>query len=116
MDERDELDNESKPFTSQEDCKDSDAVKGAINERDSIASREFEDKKKLRGRWSIFIIIWITCLTTFNCLVTVFVGFGSFHFEEYEWFITSVTMETFFEIIGMGYIAVHYLFSSGNNK
>lgn len=65
----------------------------------------------LRSRWSLFIILWISCLTTFNCLLTMFVGFGAFNFKDYKWFVTSVTVETFLQIVGMGYVAVKFLFS-----
>ncbi|QHM91973.1 hypothetical protein [Acetobacter pasteurianus] len=71
---------------------------------------------RLRSRWSLFIIIWISCLTTFNCLLTMFVGFGSFNFKDYQWFVTSVTMETFLQIVGMGYVAVKFLFSTSQDS
>lgn len=66
---------------------------------------------KLRGVWSNWIIGWITALIAFNIVLTVLVGLGCLNFEKYQWFITAVTIETFLQIVGMGLIAVKYLFS-----
>lgn len=67
----------------------------------------------LRSRWSWFIIGWITFLIGFNVYLTAMVGRGCWDFSEYEWFITAVTVETFLQVVGMGYIAVRFLFSHG---
>ena len=75
---------------------------------------ELDGRKKffaLRTTWSHWIIGWITALVAFNVLLTAFVGFGWLDFSEYEWFVTAVTIETFLQIIGLGVIAVKYLFS-----
>ncbi len=70
--------------------------------------REFFD---LRKKWSSWIIFWISCLIIFNSGLAVFVGMGVLDFSEYEWFITAVTVETFLQVVGMGYVAVKFLFS-----
>lgn len=66
---------------------------------------------KLREKWSGWIIKWITGLILFNCSLAVAVGLGKLDFLKYEWFITIVTVETFLQIVGMGYVAVKFLFS-----
>ncbi|MGB7433744.1 MAG: hypothetical protein WA921_14875 [Ahrensia sp.] len=69
---------------------------------------------KLRRDWSDWIIFWIGGLIVFNIFLTIFVGSGMLDFREYRWFITAVTIETFLQIVGMGYIAVKFLFSNSS--
>lgn len=78
-----------------------------------IENKGLEEFFTLRRKWSKWIIIWITALIAFSIVLTVAVGFGLLNFLSYQWFITSVTVETFLQIVGMGYIAVKFLFSSG---
>jgi hypothetical protein len=66
---------------------------------------------KLRSSWSKWIIAWISALIAFNIVLTLSVGTRLLDFRDYEWFVTAVTVETFLQIVGMGYIAVRYLFS-----
>lgn len=67
----------------------------------------------LRSRWSNYIAVWITFLIVFNVALTVLVGIGCLNFQDYQWFISAITVETFLQIVGMGYVAVKFLFSSG---
>lgn len=67
----------------------------------------------LRDTWSTWIIGWITGLIGFNALVTVLVGMGCLDYSEYEWFITAVIVQTFLQIVGLGAVAVAYLFNDG---
>lgn len=71
---------------------------------------------QLRDDWSWWIIFWISTLIGFNIILTALVGFGVLNFQNYQWFITAVTVETFLQIVGMGYVAVKYLFSDGDPK
>lgn len=66
---------------------------------------------RLRDHWSLVIIVWISALILFNIVLTVLVGAGVLQYPELEWFITAVLVETFLQIVGLGYIAVRYLFS-----
>ncbi|WP_413207610.1 hypothetical protein [Rhodospirillum sp. A1_3_36] len=75
-----------------------------------------KDFFELRKTWSCWIIGWITALIGFNIVLTLCIGFSWLNFKEYEWFITAVTVETFLQIVGMGYIAVKYLFSDRPNN
>lgn len=68
---------------------------------------------RLRSKWSWWIVIWISSLIIFNASLTYMVGANHLDFKEYQWFITAVTVETFLQIVGMGYIAVKFLFSNG---
>lgn len=68
----------------------------------------------LRDRWSKWIIGWITALIGFNVALTLLVGLGKLNFQEYQWFITVVTVETFLQVVGLGYVAVRFLFSNQN--
>lgn len=77
---------------------------------------ELEGRRKffeLRERWSTCIIVWTSCLIAFNCGLALFVGGGALDFEKYQWFVTAVTVETFLQVIGLGYVAVRFLFSEG---
>lgn len=64
----------------------------------------------LRDKWSTWIIGWISSLIAFNSLVTVGVGWGLLDYTGYEWFITAVLVQTFLQIVGLGAVAVAYLF------
>lgn len=75
---------------------------------------EIEGRRKyfeLRSSWSSYIASWISALIIFNGGLAVGVGSGWLAFENMQWFITAVTVETFLQIVGMGYIAVRFLFS-----
>lgn len=65
---------------------------------------------ELRGKWSSWIVGWITGLIAFNSIITIAVGVGFLDYTKYEWFITVVLAETFLQIVGLGYVAVKYLF------
>ena len=81
-----------------------------------IEARGREDFYKLRKIWSKTIIKWISVLIGFNIVLTCFIGWHVFDFEKYQWFIVSVTAETFLQIVGLGYVAVHFLFSNIDKK
>lgn len=66
---------------------------------------------KLRENWSSCIIIWISVLIVFNCTLAILVGLGTLDFTNYQWFITAVSVETFLQIVGMGLVAVKFLFN-----
>lgn len=70
----------------------------------------------LRSDWSGYIASWISALILFNAGLTIGVGAGLMNFDNMEWFVTAVTVETFLQIVGMGYIAVKYLFSDSSSK
>jgi len=75
---------------------------------------ELEGRRKyfsLRSQWSGAIIRWISVLIAGNILFVTFAGLGWFDFKPYKWLITSVTVESFLQIVGLGYIAVKFLFS-----
>ena len=70
----------------------------------------------LRQTWSTAIIWWISLLIFFNVALTLAVGTGSLNFDGNEWFITAVTVETFLQVVGLGYVAAKFLFSSGDKS
>ena len=67
---------------------------------------------RLQRSWSTAIIWWISVLIAFNALLTVLVGCGRLDFASAPWFVTAVTVETFLQVVGLGYVAARYLFSS----
>ncbi|WP_260581919.1 hypothetical protein [Sphingopyxis sp. PET50] len=69
----------------------------------------------LQKGWSTSIIVWISVLIAFNALLTVLVGAGVLSFETAPWFVTAVTVETFLQVVGLGYVAARYLFSNDQN-
>lgn len=69
----------------------------------------------LRKNWSGWIITWISALIIFNIALTVSVGLGFLNFADLQWFITAVIVETFLQIVGMGYVAVKFLFSDSKS-
>ena len=75
---------------------------------------EIDGRKRyflLRDRWSASIVIWISILIAFNIMVTVAVGFKWLDYTGLQWFITAVLVQTFLQIVGLGVVAVKYLFS-----
>jgi len=64
----------------------------------------------LRKIWSTVIIFWISILICENLTLLVLTGKGVFDFKNYQWFILSVSVESFLQIVGMGYVAVRFLF------
>lgn len=83
----------------------------------SARAVEVSGRKKyfdLRDTWSKWIINWITSLIIFNSVVTIALGFGWLDYKDYEWFITAVLIQTFLQIVGLGTLAVAYLFNDGS--
>lgn len=79
---------------------------------------EVEGRKqffKLQKGWSDAITRWITGLIVFNAGLTVLVGLGWLNFSAAPWFVTAVTVETFLQVVGLGYVAARYLFSNDQN-
>lgn len=70
-------------------------------------SQRFE----LRNKWSRWIIIWISALILFHSVLAVLVGCDVLDYAGMQWFITAVTVETFLQVIGLGYVAAKFLFS-----
>lgn len=97
-----------------EDFKESKAKKNSL--LDEIEAQGASSFYSLRSIWSFCIIVWITILIVFNMLLTVEIGEGKYNFKDYQWFITTVTAETFLQIVGLGYVAAHYLFSNKNKN
>lgn len=70
----------------------------------------------LRTRWSTAIIWWISILIASNVGLTVAVGAGWLKFDNLQWFVTAITVETFLQTVGLGYVAANFLFSDGTGK
>ena len=68
-------------------------------------------KFDLRGRWSSWIITWISVSLVFNFVLICLVGAEVFNFGE--WFATIVIIELFLQVVGLGYVAANFLFSDG---
>ncbi len=69
----------------------------------------------LQKGWSNAIMWWISALILFNALLTILVGAGCLDFSKSPWFVTAVTVETFLQVVGLGYVAARYLFSNDQN-
>jgi hypothetical protein len=64
----------------------------------------------LRGRWSKWLIWWITGLLGFHVLLTGLVGYKILDFKDYQWFLPMVVAQNFLQIVGMGYVVVKFLY------
>jgi hypothetical protein len=96
---------------------DKDAEKEHALRKGELERVELDGRRRfyrLRTKWSWAIIGWISCLIAFNIVLTILVGVKVLDFSEYQWFITAVTVETFLQVIGMGVVAVKFLFSKGD--
>lgn len=81
--------------------------------REEIEQKGLREYYDLRKIWSNWIIGWICFLILFHAGLTIAVGLKSLDFVNFEWFVTAVTVETFLQVVGMGLIAVKFLFSNG---
>ncbi|MEY9097353.1 hypothetical protein ABIA24_000262 [Sinorhizobium fredii] len=80
----------------------------------SAKAVEVDGRKRyfeLRDRWSGAIVTWIWILILFNIGITIAVGAKWLDYSSLEWFITAVLVQTFLQIVGLGVVAVQYLFS-----
>jgi hypothetical protein len=96
---------------------DKDAEKELALQQGELERVELDGRRKfywLRTKWSWAIIGWTSCLIAFNIVLTILVGTKVLDFKDYQWFITAVTIETFLQVIGMGVVAVKFLFSKGD--
>ncbi len=81
-----------------------------------IEVRGKKDFYKLRKKWSKIITTWISILIGFNITLIYLIRWHGLDFKNYQWFIISITVETFLQIVGLGYIAVHFLFFDIDKK
>jgi hypothetical protein len=64
----------------------------------------------LRGRWSAWLIFWISSLLAFHVVLTFAIGSGKLDFEKYSWFLPMVVAQNFLQIVGMGIVVVKFLY------
>jgi hypothetical protein len=64
----------------------------------------------LRGRWSTWLITWISGLLIFHICLTGGIGFGWLDFKNYLTFLPMVVVENFLQIAGMGIVIVKFLY------
>ncbi|MBD3281190.1 hypothetical protein GF391_00400 [Candidatus Uhrbacteria bacterium] len=86
-----------------------DQVKLALRERAAHVSG-FERYYKLRDRWSLYLVIFISIMIAFQVLLTALIGFKVLNFLDYQYFLYVVIGENFAQIIAMGFIVVKFLF------
>lgn len=65
---------------------------------------------KLRSKWSWCIITWISTLIFFHIAITFLLGMNILDYQGYSWFLPTLLLENFLQIIGMGYIVVNFLY------
>lgn len=87
------------------------AADRAVHERDRL--RQLID---LRGNWSWWLTRWISGLLLFQLGLTVALGKGWLSFVNYETFLQLVVVQTFGQILGMGYIIVKFLYPPGRDE
>ncbi|MFZ6015620.1 MAG: hypothetical protein ACOYUZ_04695 [Patescibacteria group bacterium] len=92
-----------------------DQVKLALREREAHVGG-FERYYKLRDRWSLYLVIFISVMIAFQILLTALIGFGVINFLNYQYFLYVVIGENFAQIIAMGFIVVKFLFPNEQNQ
>lgn len=65
---------------------------------------------RLRGHWSVLLIIWITSLLVFQISLALMVGTEVLNFENYQWFLPLVVAQNFGQVVGMGLVIVRFLY------
>src|SRR3989344_8842560 len=83
-----------------------------IDNVDNIDNEGLQKFYKLRSHWSWFLFGFITFLLMFQTTLTFLVGWKMMRFYENEEFLNIVIGENFGLIVGMGYIAVRFLFKN----
>ena len=68
---------------------------------------------ELRGRWSAWLLVWITSLLLFQVVLTVAIGLKLLDFTGYNWFLPMVVAQNFLQIVGMGIVIVNFLYPGG---
>jgi len=66
----------------------SDSANQARFERIELEGRE--QFFQLRGKWSRWLLYWITGILLFQGMLTISVGIGALNFIEYKWFLPIV--------------------------
>ena len=66
---------------------------------------------KLRGRWSGWLLTWISALLLLEAFITLGIGYGWLNFLEYKWFLPIVFGESFLQIVAMGVVIVKFLYA-----
>lgn len=93
------------------DLKESNLAKKSVKTEQQIENEGKESFYVLRTCWSRCIIVWISLLIIFNIFLTILIGFNWLNYKDYKWFVNSITFETFLQVVGLGYVAAHFLFS-----
>lgn len=68
----------------------------------------------LRSEWSSACMSWIWLMLAFQFLLTGLIGFKAIDFKDYPYFLPIVTIQTFLQIVGMGYVIVKFLYPGAN--
>jgi hypothetical protein len=71
---------------------------------------------KLRGRWSGWLLGWITTLIVFQILLTGLVGTRLFTFSDHQYFLPLVIGQNVIQVVGMGYVIVKFLYPALGRK
>lgn len=93
------------------DLKESNLAKKSVKTEQQIENEGKESFYVLRTCWSKRITEWISLLIIFNIFLTILIGFNWLNYKDYKWFVNSITFETFLQVVGLGYVAAHFLFS-----
>jgi len=71
---------------------------------------------ELRTKWSTYLVRFLIAMVIFQFFLTAGVGFGFVNFLNYKKFLYIVIGENFFQIVGLCYIVVKFLFSEPSAK
>jgi len=79
--------------------------------RESIENRGREEYFKLRGFWSTTLCCCLVGMLAMQAAISItIVWLNRNNLLEYRWFFALVTGENFFQIIGLCFVVVKYLF------
>ena len=66
--------------------------------------------KAIQPPWSHFLMFWLSVSIGFQFLLALATGTSVLNFANHESFLIIIALTNFIQIIGMGYVAVKYLF------
>lgn len=68
------------------------------------------DHYEHKGKWSYFLMLLLTAMISFQCVLLGLVGLGIWDFTKYEWLLPALLVQNLGQIIALAYVVVKSLF------
>lgn len=91
-------------------------VRAAENQRAWAHLKGLQDHYRHKGTWSIFLMIVLGGMISFQWLLLWMVGGGLWDFSAYQWLLPILLVQNLGQIIGLAFIVVKSLFKDLDPK